>query len=698
MFRFNFYILTIISLFSNCLATDPYALKSTEFVIISNDHSELKWANYLYSHLHKRSKNGPSIHREQSVNGLSKKAISLSIRVDTKLTSSYEIERLDQHLSLIAQSDDIALWLIYELMAKIGEENTGINIADLPPSTLQFATGRKNFDFAYREPFLSPNTHLDYARILGNHSIDADWGIWGHQLDKIVDWTDQRIWAQVNGKPSNKQLCFSSETLFEQINHYIIDQYGHQPRVNFMLAPNDNDLVCECHQCQAVKNTTNNASPAVLNLNNQLAKKYPTAQFFMLAYRTTKQATAQALEPNVGVFLSTIDLPKGQRIPENEPHFQTFKRQLDQWKKQTKTIYLWDYAANFDDYLTPIPILYGFQEQAKQFKRLGIKGFFINASGYDYAPFDDVKTYILSALMRDSTVDIDQLAKRYFQRYYPQSHQLLYTYYKDLENEFRQKDIPYGLYEGFSGIENSYLNIEKFHVFYSSLGKQLANTKDDERLALEKLYTTLSFTQLQIAYSKGFSEKGAFKEINQMLTVTENAKQPLTHLQKATSTYAIKNYSERNQLQSYVKQWEKWLNHPLASNQLSPTDILTPSLNIEGLTDKKLGFPFDFLMGWTIVNTDLHLTINQLNPGVNQIQIRFLNDPDHNIFPPSKVYIQLPNGSSVQAEKRIIDDQITVYQFDANKIPSSKGFQLHIINTEKTKSQWASDEIQFLNI
>ncbi len=700
MLPFNCILIPLISLFASCSTIEYDSLTSEAFVVLidNNDANNAKWANYLFTHLKKRSDSGPQISKQDRETYVSMGAFELQIEIQTTLSHSYQIRREKNKLLLIARSESIALWLTYEVIGRIGEDNLGVDISDLPPSTIAFTKACKNLDFEYREPFWAPNTELEYARLLGNHSIDADWGIWGHQLARIVDNKNLSTQAMIDGKKTTEQFCFSSASLYVQVKAYIIDQYGDTPTQNFMLAPNDNDLVCNCQNCLLAHNTTSDSSPTVLQFNNRLAKDFPTARFFMLAYRTTKNNPVLKLEKNVGVVLSTIDLIKGHAVDENSHAFQVFKRQIDSWKPQTNEIYLWDYAANFDDYLTPIPVLLSFQDQVQQFKALGIKGLFVHGNGYDYAPFDDLKTYVISALMKDVHSDVYSLITRYLKRFYPQSHKLLEHYYVKLEFDFQEKKNAYELYSGFEDLQDRYFNPDHFSEFYASLHQIIPITQSTERVKLEKLYSALSFTQLQLAYSKGFKAGGAFSKINNQVEVNSHTKKTFADLKKAALTQNIPNYSERNHLDSYLQQWQQWIDTPYPINQIKSHDFVSTNRLLAGLTDNKWGFENDFLFGWTISNQNLDLGIHQIPSGVRLIKLRFLKDSAHHIYPPKAVHMHYTDSS--QLLDGIVSSQtetLIEYQFQIKESTINTPIRLKITNNSYPKSQWACDEIQFLN-
>ena len=103
--------------------------------------------------------------------------------------------------------------------------------------------------------------------------------------------------------------------------------------------------------------------------------------FFTISYLSTKQVTDKQLPSNAGIIVSAIDFPL-RRIDGKNAQEKKFMQQLNQWKKVTKNIYIWDYINNFDDYLTPFPILKIAQQRLRFFKQNGASGIFFNGSGY----------------------------------------------------------------------------------------------------------------------------------------------------------------------------------------------------------------------------------------------------------------------------------------------------------------------------
>lgn len=59
---------------------------------------------------------------------------------------------------------------------------------------------------------------------------------------------------------------------------------------------------------------------------------------------------------NTGVLISAIDFPLSYGF-ESTSQAADFAAKIKKWRAVIPNIYVWDYMRNFDDYLTPFPVL-----------------------------------------------------------------------------------------------------------------------------------------------------------------------------------------------------------------------------------------------------------------------------------------------------------------------------------------------------
>jgi hypothetical protein len=526
---------------------------------------------------------------------------------------------------------------------------------DLPPCYVNFDTGEFRFAFNYREPHLLPNTKPDYAEVNLTHNIDRDWALWGHNFRQIFDGKiPDASKAMVNGKRTEDQFCFSSEETYQAMRAFVEENHGKNDGKGkfFMISPNDNDLVCTCELCRKHGNTDRDASPALTAFLNRLSLTFVNDRFFMTAYRTSRSAKVARLEANVGVFLSTMDLPKNCLLDSSSQDVKKFSREVEAWNALTSNVYLWDYISNFDDYLTPYPVLERVKSQTAYFRKLGISGIFMNGSGYDYAPFDDVKTYVIGALLMNPDLSIEHLVKVYFHKFYPLSGTILSSFFLETERNACRENFDAGIYSSFRKASRTYFDTDRFMEFYAELSALFPKLKTEERDRVKKLLTALSYTRLQVNYhAVGTSvmiNGGKSGESNDVVDA-------LSTLQNFIHYDDLVRYKEENgSLETYINEWMNLVKTPVIANRIKEVKV-TGLASKERLDDSSLlhdginGFSSDFNQGWFLAGEDIRvdckLEDNPQNKG--RLKLRFLINEKHRMLTPEKV--ELVHNGAVMA-------------------------------------------------
>jgi len=602
---------------------------------------------YLFEHLQKRITDKGIVLLEKEKEGF----MTVKIIVDPALEVDYDIDCKPGILTLKTKNEKTMNWISYQLMDVLPQYDKRFVNNGLPPAILDFHNRSRNFDFKYREPHFQSNLQEgEYTTLIGTHSVDNDWGIWGHNLGKAIEkGGDKSMYAWQGGRTIGDQYCFSSDVLYNQLTEYIIDNFGDlQDYVQcFMIMPNDNDYVCNCDKCKSLGNTDKNATPALSYLMKLLANRFPYHQFFTSAYLTSVAPPETEWPDNTGVMISTINIPRGVALNQQK-EVRQFLNTLDKWNDCTSNIYIWDYAANFDDYLTPVPVLYGLQRQLRFYKSNKVKGVFLNANGYDYSSFDDMKTYVAANLMMDTELSVDTLCRKYFERFYPCSAKLLGDYYLSIERRINHIKRPYNMYGGFKEAIDNYLDINEFVAFYDKLEYLIPEAEEEERKKLEKLFIALTYTRLQVAYYQKCGEYGFAVNEEKCLAVDPLIEKLIKRLSRHKEYKDMFSYKEAgNSVDSYLANWKTLLEILPAGNKLmgEPLEVLSKLDKdydrIDVLNDGVVGFEGEYHQGWLLNSADyLHIRFSTENiQDAKKISLRFLLSKKHKIFPPEKVII-----------------------------------------------------------
>ena len=399
-----------------------------------------------------------------------------------------------------------------------------------------------NFSFEYREPYFVKNFDADFRKKNKTQTIEENWSLWGHNIHKFIA-VKKNMFSVINGKLNSQQYCFSSTQLEIALEKAISNKIKEQPKIRkFMIMPNDNHLVCQCNKCQHIGNTKTNASPAVFTLLNRLAKKFPKLDFFSTAYTTIQSPPRFKLFPNVGVMISTMSFPKGVVI-EKSNKLNAITNIFKDWKKATNTIYLWDYAINFDNYFEFYPTVLISQKNLQFYKKQGVSGVFMQGNESSYAAFSNLKCYLYAQLLQNTDVDIKTYIKQYFEKNYPSVSTILYKYYLHIEQTALSSKRLLPIYGGIKPSYKKYLNKEDFAVFYKQLNKKINEIPINEQNKIASLLLSLTFQWLEIKRTTSTINKNSIKK-----ECSEKLK-TLLKLQKQT---AINSYNEiGNTIQKY---------------------------------------------------------------------------------------------------------------------------------------------------
>lgn len=466
-----------------------------------DDEQDLRWTSYLVDHLRNRCSEKSIVRQSPTDEGL-----QVYVDLDESMDGDYQIETSIHGLTLRARDKQSMLWLQYQLIAAVGETDRRVTTDDLPPAAIEMADQKGSFPFEYCGLYTPGNAGEDLLGIMHTGNVDYDWALWGHNLHKVLKGdTTPELFALTGGKRDTGQYCFSSQRLYNKVEAFIKNNYGEGKKnggARFAILPNDNAVVCLCDRCRKAGNTQTDATPASADFIGKLAQRFPNHTFFMSAYATTRKAPADHMPANVGVLLSAMDLP--MRISDSgDAAQQRFTERIAAWHKAVDRIYVWDYMCNYDDYLTPFPCLEVMKSRLQYYRQQGVKGIFLNGSGYDYCSFDDLHTYALAALMNQPEASVETLVRRFFKAKYPKTGTELAAFYLQLERTAKERKKRLPLYGGIEEARTSYLDYAVVKKFYDTLPTLLAKSKNEEKRALNKLFTALSYTRLGIARSEG---------------------------------------------------------------------------------------------------------------------------------------------------------------------------------------------------
>lgn len=492
--------------------------------------------------------------------------------------------------------------------------------------------------FRYREVYL-PEAIGDSARKLGLNTLDFDWGIWGHNLEKVLpEEPSQSVYAKVNGNTTKKQLCFSSNHLYEYIEEFIDDKFDHNEYARFAILPNDNDIVCLCEKCIEVGNSAGNASPAVVKMVKRLAERFPNHSFFTSDYRTTQSVPKDSMPANSGVLISAIDYPLSMAGSYQENQFMN---RIKAWTPVTPRVVVWDYINNFDDYFTPFPVFNVLQRRLKNYRDNGVTGIFLNGSGSDLSAFSDIKAEVLAQITANPDIDWKPVVRETARKLYPVAGDAIADFMILQEDMIEKSNATLPLYDGVEGAVNTYLPKNDFIAFHDKLLKLRQAVSGKELDRLNTLLGQLALTRLEINRING-----DFENVEPLLA-------DLAYLTKQE----VEGYNEAGwTIESYINDYnyllknyrEDFMKDKLKGEKLIPLTALDSQYSdISILTDGRLGLPSNYHSGLLINSPANYTSIAVPNkPFTKKLKVWLAYNPPYRIFLPEAVTVS-ENGKVI---------------------------------------------------
>ena len=623
-----------------------------------------KLADYLKEHLQNRT--------EKVVTD--KSGIDVTVHIGPDVGGDFAYRHTPDGYYLAAKDERTFIWLAYQFIKMAGKADPDITTDDLPPLLLSGRDTVVTFPFQYRDLYMPTNQNPDMTYLLALNNLEYDWGIWGHNLSRVLgsngDMTfgyqnmDQEMLARTGGLAHPNQFCFSSDKLLDLTIKYIQDQYGegdtHPYRMT--IGPNDNGTVCMCRRCEQAGNTPGNATPAVIGFVERLAARFPHHTFFIPGYSTTSALPDHTLPSNVGVFLSAIDYPRAWNTRET-PESQAFFHLLEQWQAVTDNVYIWDYVCNFDDYLSPYPILYVMQNRLREYRKRGVKGIFMNGSGYFYSNQQQMYSFLLAHLLINPDADIRRMVEDYYKDAMPNIGSFYASYMLNIEEHARRSGTELPLYGGMDEALRTYLSEREFREFYSVFLRAAdMEMTHRERVLYEKTRQFVSFSFLEMCRLNGLKPGGFAEQVGDEWVVKPEVWAAVEDLKLMTdeddlylltdNEYTSMDHMDRvNESGVYVADYENEVELWLFAQQWMRDFLLRQTLRVHAggqtfttqyLTDGVVGISQNYHWGWQIYPQQdcyIELPVEAISGKTGEMSIQFLNSERHRMAPPAAVEI-----------------------------------------------------------
>lgn len=308
--------------------------------------------------------------------------------------------------------------------------------------------------------------------------------------EKHPEWYSFR-----NGKrlvTGHYQLCLTNEEMIKELTKNVLEIIENNPDEKiFSVTQCDNSNYCECDECKALTEKYGH-SGALLTVVNRVAdavkEKYPDKIIETFAYHYTQPAPKGNIKPRDNVIIRLCSIEADFSKPYDNPSNKAFMDSLTQWSSISKMLYIWDYSADFVNFIIPFPDTQVLQKDMQiiaKNKAIAIlhEGDYKNSNAWLLA----YRSYIIAKLTWNPDIDMEKESKDFFKAYYGPAWEDMYAYMKDFEAYMLKCDFY--LRENEPGMNYMTADqwIKGFKYLNSALKKSEGNQKYYDRVYLDML-------------------------------------------------------------------------------------------------------------------------------------------------------------------------------------------------------------------
>ncbi len=338
--------------------------------------------------------------------------------------------------------------------------------------------------------------------------------LWVHTFDKILPSKDfgaahPEFYSLIKGERrpgAASQWCLTNDQLFEIVSHRIDSIFNANPGKDIIsVSQNDGNYTnCSCDKCKAIDDAEGGPSGSLIYFMNKLAVRFPAKQFSTLAYlySVSPPKTIKPL-PNVNIMLCDIDCRREVPLNQNASG-QLFVKDMEGWSKLSNNIFVWDYGINFDNYVSPFPNFHVLQPNMQLFKQNNATMHFSQIGGQKGTDFSELRSYMVTKLMWNVSLDVDSLMKKFLSGYYGDAAPFIYQYIKLQEGAVMADKASLWIYDTPISHKEGLLNpslLKKYSELFDkaeqAVAKQTAYLKRVRESRLSLQYAALEIARTE---------------------------------------------------------------------------------------------------------------------------------------------------------------------------------------------------------
>ena len=407
----------------------------------------------------------------------------------------------------------------------------------------------------------------EFRAVNGEFSRDPDYRDWNrlnlteeafargyyvHTFNKLVPWETYfadhpEYYAWMNGKRIKDQLCPSNPEVLRLAIEKLRAETAAQPdKKLWSVSQNDNFSFCQCPACSRIIEEEGSPAGPVLRFVNAVAEAFPDKTISTLAYQYSRPAPKKTKPAaNVQVMLCTIELNRSLPIAD-DPDSRSFLRDIVDWGKIAKNIYLWDYTVDFAHQVSPFPNLHVLQANILLFVRNGVHQHFQQTNTASGHEFSELKGWLLSRLLWNPDLDFEAALDDFLGGFYGGAAPWIRRYIASLQDALLKSSAKLDIYEPPNAHADDYLSASNAALYNRLFDSALAAVAGDPILVGRVLNARLplQYAILEIGKNDMFGPRGFYEERNGRFTARHEMTQLLNDFYTACLGSDVRTLNE----------------------------------------------------------------------------------------------------------------------------------------------------------
>lgn len=347
-------------------------------------------------------------------------------------------------------------------------DHTHVPEATLP---IKLPNGYDQFipDFEFRWSYYRENTvHPEFAARLRVNTVPKDEKFGGVTPQSLINHTlhhwlpvakygadHPEYYALVDGERKlemhggGPEPCVTNPEVIEIVANAVIADLNARPdQRNISVSQNDNDAYCQCDNCEAINKREGTPMGSHLAFVNAVAERvvavHPDVKVGTLAYwYTRKPPKTIRPHPSLQIQLCSIECCTLHAI--NDPDCEKnreFCADLQEWKKMSDDIWIWNYNTNFANYDLPFPNLRSISPNVQFFKENNVHGLFMQANGNGLSgEMSDLRNYVMARTIWNPALDSWELVEEFCRLHYAESAEPILAYLTMLHDNAEARNV-----------------------------------------------------------------------------------------------------------------------------------------------------------------------------------------------------------------------------------------------------------------